>query len=589
MAAPLSPSRADLETLPTGASSVATIVSAIGARAAAVIAWAEASHARAVAVLVAIALLSFLPGVFAVPPTDRDESRFAQASRQMVETGNYVDIRLQEEARHKKPIGIYWLQAAAVHLSGYGASAPIAVYRMPSVLGAILAVVLTYWAMLPLMSRRAAFLAALMTGSTILLGVEARIAKTDAVMLATVVAAMGALVRVFLDPEAWRRTSVPWIFWAAIGVGILIKGPITLMVAALAAAFLAAWSRSWRWLLALRPGWGAVLALGIAAPWLVAITIETGGSFFRDSVGADMIGKVGESAERHGGPPGYHAILFWFIGWPMGAFVALSLPWLWRNRARREIVVLVAWALPTWLVFEAISTKLPHYVLPVYPAIAGLAALALVDGAIVAKRLWERVLVAGLWLLPLAVVLVAIGALAWIEGRVSPGLVVAGALAIALGLAASLVARASMQAAVPVAALATIALSTALLQFALPGFSTLWLSSRMAEAVRATATCEAPRLATAAYHEPSLVFLTRTDTMIANGEMAAEFLGGGGCRMAFVDAAPDGPGAASQEEVFRRRIGELGIRVEQVAMVEGRNFNGGRIRRMGLWRLTAPR
>ena len=73
-----------------------------------------ASHARAVGFLVLCALLLFLPGFFTIPPIDRDEARFAQATKQMVESGDYVDIRFQEDVRYKKPIGIYWLQSAAV-------------------------------------------------------------------------------------------------------------------------------------------------------------------------------------------------------------------------------------------------------------------------------------------------------------------------------------------------------------------------------------------------------------------------------------------------------------------------------------------
>ena len=49
---------------------------------------------------------------------DRDESRFAEASRQMVETGNFVDIRFASTARYNKPAGIYWLQAASAELVG---------------------------------------------------------------------------------------------------------------------------------------------------------------------------------------------------------------------------------------------------------------------------------------------------------------------------------------------------------------------------------------------------------------------------------------------------------------------------------------
>ena len=80
----------------------------------AIVDFATGSHARAVAVLLVAALLSFLPGLFTIPPVDRDEARFTQATKQMVESGDYVDIRYQDEVRYKKPVGIYWLQAAVV-------------------------------------------------------------------------------------------------------------------------------------------------------------------------------------------------------------------------------------------------------------------------------------------------------------------------------------------------------------------------------------------------------------------------------------------------------------------------------------------
>jgi len=72
------------------------------------------SHRRAVAVLVLISLVLFLPGFFQIPPVDRDEAYFAQATKQMIETGDYVDIRYQDDIRYRKPVGIYWLQAAVV-------------------------------------------------------------------------------------------------------------------------------------------------------------------------------------------------------------------------------------------------------------------------------------------------------------------------------------------------------------------------------------------------------------------------------------------------------------------------------------------
>src|SRR6202008_1602769 len=154
---------------------------------------------------------------------------FAQATKQMVETGDYVDIRFQNEVRYKKPVGIYWLQAAAVKLGEKlgvpEARTTIWLYRIPSLIGAVGAVLLTYWAALAFVTRRGAVFAALMMCSSVLLSAEARLGKTDAMLLLTVVAAMGALARVYLswqrgeDPEhpPW---SWPAIFWTALAGGI---------------------------------------------------------------------------------------------------------------------------------------------------------------------------------------------------------------------------------------------------------------------------------------------------------------------------------------------------------------------------------
>src|SRR5213592_2108555 len=119
-----------------------------------VVDFAVGSHARAVVVLLAVALLGFLPGFSSIPPIDRDEARFAQATKQMVETGDYIDIRFQDEVRYKKPVGIYWLQASivkAASATGFrNALTTIWLYRVPSLVGAVGAVLVTYWAALAL-------------------------------------------------------------------------------------------------------------------------------------------------------------------------------------------------------------------------------------------------------------------------------------------------------------------------------------------------------------------------------------------------------------------------------------------------------
>src|SRR6266516_5287308 len=138
----------------------------------AVLGVATASHARAMLLLVFVSLLSFLPGFFSIPPIDRDEARFAQATKQMLEAGDYIDIRFQDEVRYKKPVGIYWLQAAVVKtaesLGVSEARTTIWLYRVPSLIGAIGAVLLTYWGALAFVTARGAFLAGLMMATCLL-------------------------------------------------------------------------------------------------------------------------------------------------------------------------------------------------------------------------------------------------------------------------------------------------------------------------------------------------------------------------------------------------------------------------------------
>src|SRR6201992_4273920 len=219
--------------------------------------FAAASNARSVAFLVLFGFLLFLPGFFSIPPIDRDEARFAQATKQMVESGDLVDIRFHGGVRYKKPVGIYWMQAAAVKTeSALGlprAQARIWIYRVPSLIGAFGAMLLTYWTALACVTRRGAILAALIMASSVLLGVEARLAKTDAMLLLTVVAAMGAMARGYLS---WQRgedpAHPPWawpaIFWTAVAGGILLKGPLILMFVGLTILTLAILDRDAGWL-----------------------------------------------------------------------------------------------------------------------------------------------------------------------------------------------------------------------------------------------------------------------------------------------------------------------------------------------------
>jgi len=545
-----------------------------GSRLVDILDFSAANNVRAVALLMLCGFLLFLPGFFSIPPIDRDEARFAQATKQMVESGDLVDIRFQDDVRYKKPVGIYWMQAAAVETaSALGlprAQVRIWIYRVPSLIGAFGAMLLTYWTALAFVTRRGAILAALIMGSSVLLGVEARLAKTDAMLLLTVVAAMGALARVYLS---WQRGDdsphQPWtwpaIFWTALAGGILIKGPLILMFVGLTIVTLAILDRSAAWLWRLRPVWGLIWLLVLVLPWFVAIFWRAGDAFFTDSIGGDMLSKL-SAQESHGMPPGLYLLLFWLTFWPGAPLAAMAAPAVWRARREPGAQFLLAWLIPSWIVFEAVLTKLPHYVLPLYPAIAILTVGAL-----------ERRVLSRSWLMRGSAWWFAIPALASLAAVIGAVTVTRQpvflawpfvAAALIFGLFAwwlyddNRAERSLLNAVV-----AALFLAFAIYGVVVPALTPLFPSAEVARALR-NVVCVGPKAAAAGFHEPSLVFMTGTSTLLTDGSGAADFLAQGSCRFALIEQRA--------ERNFAQRAEAIGLRYELASRVEGYNISQGR-------------
>lgn len=551
-----------------------------------VVDFATRSHARAVLVLVIVALLAFLPGFFGIPPIDRDEARFAQATKQMIVTGDYVDIRFQNEVRYKKPVGIYWLQAGvvktAVALGIPDALTKIWLYRIPSLIGAIGGVLLTYWTALAFVSRRGGVLAGVMLAGSMLLGGEARLAKTDAMLLATIIAAMGAMARVYLrernNPEAATEWILPAIFWTAIAGGILLKGPLILMIVGLAAVTVSFFDRSARWFLALKPIAGLLWMVILVSPWFVAILSRAGGSFLAESIGEDLLGKVYSGQQSHGAPPGYYFVLFWVTFWPAAALAAMAAPWVWGARREPAIRFLLAWLLPSWIIFEIVVTKLPHYVLPLYPAIAILIAIA-IDRGTLARERWAVRGVAWWFVLPTLIGIAGLVALVSLERRL--GLpawpFIAGAMVFGL-LAWRLYEIDGAERGLLRATAGSILLAIGMYAVILPSLE-IFPSVALVRAIKAS-DCERPLAASAGFQEPSLVFLLGTRTQLTDGAAAAEFLRQGQCRFALIEQR--------QERSFAQRADAIGVRYTAGPRIEGVNVGAGRLVSITVYRSEAP-
>jgi 4-amino-4-deoxy-L-arabinose transferase-like glycosyltransferase len=523
-----------------------------------------------------IALSSALFGAAAMPVMDRDEARFAQASRQMVETGDYVRIRVQNQERSKKPVGIHWLQAVSVRVFEPLTHRLNVIwpYRVPSALSAMLAALAAFWGGARLIGPRAALLGGALFAAGVLLGLEGMTAKTDAVLAGFTTLAMAALAHLYAGGARTRALALT--FWIAMGCGILIKGPITPFVAALALIAIGLWEGRWRWMKPLAWWPGPLLATLIVAPWMIAIYVATNGDFFLDMVRHDLAPKITGGQEGHFAWPGYYLLLLPLMIFPATLALPAAFRLIWRTaRAPRNdadfsgLRFLIAWALPAFLVFELAPTKLPHYPLPLYPAIALVCGAALV--AIFRER-WKLTYGLGLALFALAgavfAALLGQGMLFATPSpshdlaNAAPALIAGGAVLLAALIA--LVCLHTPAQRVAVALTCALLMSFFLRQIIAPNAQTIAISARTTAALTRANLLDRP-LWVVGYGEASIVFMTRTDIHIAAPTQAGQ-------------GANPGDAAVIEEAKLTRTQAALGARALvfiPLNEVDGANVGNG--------------
>ena len=541
-------------------------------------------NARAWIVLILLSVAALAPGLFSIPAMDRDESRYAQASRQMMESGDYLNIRLQDVDRHKQPAMTYWLQSIFAQPFG-GADAPIGAHRLPGFLFAVFAVAATAWLGARLFGPGTGLMAGLLLTATLVLAVEARTAKTDAILLGVGMVAQASLMILMVEVKDRRPRFVGWpaAMWAALGVSLLVKGPIFLMVTALTLIVFAAWKRDPGLLLKVRPLPGLLLALAIFTPWFIAINLETDWAFAQTAIGYSMLDKVGEAQEAHSGPLGFHLAATLFTLWPGVALLPLGIAAAWAMRADDQVKFLIAWIVPTYIVFELVATKLPHYTLPSFPAVAMLLSLGvgmagdLMRSAGVKIAHWVFALIAFLVALALsAVPVVGSSYLGETPDFAAWASLAFGALA---AIAIAVLALKPSGERVLGTTAAAAALYACVFGVAVPNVDRLWPSDRVGRLVDQVSGCETLTLATSGYEEPSNMFNLGTGVVLADDPVQAAnvLLSDPECGLAVVDSAGI--------EDFGRRIGEAGGSLRLLAMVEGHNAVKGDDLSLGLYTL----
>jgi 4-amino-4-deoxy-L-arabinose transferase-like glycosyltransferase len=374
--------------------------------------------------LAAVAACLFLVNLGGPSLWDIDEGNNSEASREMMAADNWVVPTFNFELRTDKPALLYWLQIEAYRLFGVNEFAA----RLPSALAALVVVLLTYELGRRMFGAAAGLLAGLVLASSALFCAAAHFANPDALLLAFSTLALWWFWLGFARSGRW------WFVPAGVstGLAVLAKGPVGLVLPGGVVVLFLLWSGQLRRLCDRRFGWGVLAFLLVAAPWYAWVTVETKGAFPRGFFWTHNVDRYRSAMENHGGPMFYYVLVLVAGFMPWSAFFGLS-GWYGLKalkRAREETRpgepasacrFLWCWIAVYFAFFSLSGTKLPNYILPLYPPTALLTAHFL-DG-------WRRgTLQPPSWALKISLTCLALvgmgigGGLAAVSGAIAPGL-----------------------------------------------------------------------------------------------------------------------------------------------------------------------
>jgi len=322
-----------------------------------------------ICVLFFLSFTALFVGQNTLPPIDRDEARFAQASRQMIQNNDFINIKFQDEIRAKKPVGIYWIQALSAKFFG---ETEISSFRIPSLISSIISLFFVGLLSRLIFPLYQSIIITLFFASSIVFIGEGHLAKTDATLLALICIQQYYLLKLILKKGTSKQIKYwfPSIFWIVFSFGILVKGPLSIIIFGLTLISFCFLRKDFSLVKLLNPLLGIVICSIIILPWFIAINNSTQGLFIEKAFNEDFFSKLKSGQEGHGAWPGTHLLLLSITLWPLAIFIPGSIIFFIKNKSNIVIQFLICWIIPFWILIEIVPTKLLHYSLPILPAIA---------------------------------------------------------------------------------------------------------------------------------------------------------------------------------------------------------------------------
>ena len=300
--------------------------------------------------------IAFFANLWGVPLFDLDEGAFAEATREMVVSGNFAATYLDGAPRYDKPILSYWLQALSISTFGINEFA----FRLPSALAATLWLLASYRFVKQEWGERSAVFTALIMANVAIVGVIGRAATADAWLNLFISLTMFDIWRYMRAPSL--RTLLTTFAWLALGV--LTKGPVAVAIPLIAGGFFFASSGQHRqFLKAVFHPTGWLVFIVILSPWLMAVYRDQGWDFFAGFLVEHNINRFTQTREGHGGSLFYYFVVLPLIVLPFTGVLFKcihKLPTIWTDALSRYFL---CWFIVVFALVSVSRTQLPHYLL----------------------------------------------------------------------------------------------------------------------------------------------------------------------------------------------------------------------------------
>ncbi len=477
------------------------------------------------ALLIVAASAVYLVGNGTTALWDRDEPRYAETSRQMLQSGDWIVPRFLDMPRTAKPAFIYWCQAATMAVFGDAGPAANFSARFPSAAAiGLLLVVLSAVLWKRIGAQRTLWTVFIFATSGLTIA-AAKMCITDAVLLVWVTVAQLCLYAAWRGRATWRVV----LTWAVMtGLAGLTKGPVILGMQAMTVLVLALlrWADR-RWKPKLVPevdplpatpapiGWHKIAAavsivVAIVLPWVLMVNHRAAG-FMATTLHHDVWDRMMTPLEQHAGPPGYYFISIWVTFFPWSLLLPLAIGLAIHRRADPRTRFALAAVVGPWVMLECVRTKLPHYLLPAFPPLAYLVADALVrclNGEIADLRGKPFKVVVTVW----AVVIAAVASGPWLVVGKYPSLPTGAMTVMSVGGAAfaaavaALVWRERLAAVAVLLGTGTLAIVLVVYGLYLPRADFLRLSPRIARVLIDHGVTQPHQCLMLGYMEPSLAW-----------------------------------------------------------------------------------